>query len=262
MNILDKIIERKRSEIKELHKKHSLSDFSDSAYFSKSCLSLFEKIKDEKNISIIAEVKKASPSKGIIREDFNHLDIAKVYLESGASAISVLTDEQFFQGSIQFLKDIAEIKTIPILRKDFIIDIFQIYEAKANGADAILLISEVLKKEEIEELTLSAKELGLEVLLEVHSEAQLEKINFGINHLIGINNRNLSNFVTDLKATLELSNCIPEDAVIVSESGINNKESIEKLKPTRVKAVLVGEYFMRMPHIHTAFEQFRQWCIK
>lgn len=262
MNILDKIIESKRQEVKAIKAGYSKSSFSDSPLFSTPCLSLMGKIRNEHDITLIAEVKKASPSRGIIREDFNHLEIARTYSESGASAISVLTDIQFFKGSILFLKDIALCKTLPILRKDFIIDEIQIYEARANGADAILLISEVLDKREISELTIAANELGMEVLLELHSSAQLDKIDFTLNPLIGINNRDLSSFTTDIKTTTDLSVLLPEDVLIVSESGIINSDSINILKQTRADAVLVGEHFMRMTDIGCGVKEFRQWCIR
>lgn len=260
MNILDKIIERKKEEVKGLKSRYSLRDLQDSHCFERSVLSLKGKIESEKKLSIIAEVKKASPSKGLIRKDFNHLEIAKAYMGSGASAISVLTDKEFFQGSIDFLRDIAELRTVPVLRKDFIIDIIQVYEAKANGADAMLLIAEALSKSQITELTHAATEAGLEVLLEVHSERQLEKIDFSVNRLIGINNRNLENFVTELKTTSDVSRELPSDVVIVSESGIQSRESVEVIKKTRAGAILVGEHLMRRSDIASALKELNEWC--
>ncbi|MGE5354319.1 MAG: indole-3-glycerol phosphate synthase TrpC [Acidobacteriota bacterium] len=262
MSILEKIIDRKKEEVKELRKRYCLSDFQDSPFFDRAALSLRGKIEAEQSLSIIAEVKKASPSKGLIRKDFNHLEIAKAYMSNGASAVSVLTDKDFFQGNIEFLRDIAEERTIPVLRKDFIIDIFQVYEAKANGADAMLLIAEALSKSEIAELTHAATEAGLEVLLEVHSERQLEKIDFSVNRLIGINNRNLENFVTDLRTTLEVSRALPGDVVVVSESGIQSRESVEEIKKTRAGAILVGEHLMRKSDVAMAIKELKEWCIR
>ncbi|MCU7526179.1 MAG: indole-3-glycerol phosphate synthase TrpC [Ignavibacteria bacterium] len=262
MSILDKIIEAKKEEVKCLRSRYSLRDFQETPYFERSVLSLKGKIESEQNLSIIAEVKKASPSKGLIRKDFNHLEIAHTYMENGASAISVLTDKEFFQGSIDFLRDIAEIRTIPVLRKDFIIDIFQVYEAKAKGADAMLLIAEALSKSQISELTHAATEAGLEVLLEVHSERQLEKIDFSVNRLIGINNRNLENFVTELKTTSDVARALPSDVVIVSESGIQSRESVEVIKNTRAGAILVGEHLMRKSDVALALKELREWCKK
>jgi len=144
MPILDEIIEVKKEEVKKLRSEFSLSRFKDSEFYEKTCMSFYDAISKNHAISIIAEIKKASPSKGIIKEDFNHLKIAKDYSNAGADAISVLTDQKFFQGHINFLKEIAKLKTVPLLRKDFIIDDYQVFEAKANGADIILLIAEAL----------------------------------------------------------------------------------------------------------------------
>lgn len=262
MSILGKIIDEKKEEVKALRKSYSLSDFKDFPFFGRKALSLKEKIENESNLSIIAEVKKASPSKGLIRADFNHMEIAKTYTENGTSAISVLTDEKFFLGKADFLKDIAAIRKVPVLRKDFIIDIFQVNEAKALGADAVLLIAEALSKSEIRELTLAANEAGLEVLLEVHSKEQLDKIDFSLNRLIGINNRNLADFVTDLKTTLEISEILPEGTVIVSESGISSRESVEVIKQTRARAILIGEHLMRKEDLGAALTELRNWCLR
>ncbi|HEX2868201.1 MAG TPA: indole-3-glycerol phosphate synthase TrpC [Ignavibacteriales bacterium] len=262
MSILEKIIDKKKEEVKALRKNYSLGDFKDFPFFCRETLSLKKKLESESNLSVIAEVKKASPSKGLIRAGFNHMEIANSYMEYGASAISVLTDEKFFQGKIGFLKDIAEVRTIPVLRKDFMIDVFQIYEAKACGADAMLLIAEALSKSEISELTLAAKDLGLEVLLEVHSKEQLDKVDFSLNSLIGINNRNLSDFVTDLKTTQEISEILPQGVVVVSESGISSRESVDLVKQTRAHAILVGEHLMRKADVGAALSELRKWCIR
>jgi len=260
LNILDKIIETKKIEVKALRKKYSRSDFEKSPNFQKISFSIINGINSDKNISIIAEIKKASPSKGILRKDFNHLEIARSYFENEVNGISVLTDKKYFQGKIKYLKDIAEIKSRPLLRKDFIIDEFQILEAKANGADVILLIAEALTKNQIRNLTLYAKQVGLEVLLELHSEKQLDKIDFGLNNLIGINNRNLENFNTTVETTETLSTLIPDKITLVSESGINTNDDIQRLKNAGVDAVLVGEFFMKTSNIDENIKELKGWC--
>jgi indole-3-glycerol phosphate synthase len=260
-NILNNIVEVKKEEITKLHKGYSYSRFADSEHFEKSRLSLFEALKKGNQISIIAEIKKASPSKGIIREDFNHLKIAETYIENKVEAISILTDKHFFKGSIKYLKDAAKIKAIPLLRKDFILDEFQVLEAKSNGADAILLISEILSAAQIQELTHAAFEADLEVLLELHSVSQIEKIDFDLNKIIGINNRDLSNFNVSINSTLEIKKIIPEENLIVSESGINGKEEIDLLKEEKVDAVLIGEHFMREENISDAVKKMKELCI-
>jgi len=260
LNILNKIVEVKKEEVKILHRDFSHSRFSDSKFFGEGTLSFVGSISKNKNLGIIAEIKKASPSKGVIRENFDHISIAEIYFSNKTDAVSVLTDQQFFQGSIRFLKEIAQIKKAPLLRKDFIIDEYQVFEAKSNGADAVLLIAEILSESQIKELSKCAHDLGLDVLLEIHSEPQLPKIDFDLNKLIGINNRNLNDFSVDIRTTSKLSKLLPENVVVVSESGISNQESIEILKETRVQAVLVGEHFMRSNDIGAVVKRMKKWC--
>jgi len=261
MTILDKILEIKKEEVAILHQKYSRRSFSESELFHKERIDFASALKNGNRISVIAEIKKASPSKGILKEDFNHLSIAEIYMSGKVDAISVLTDQQFFKGNISFLKDIAKIKTVPLLRKDFIIDEFQILEAKANGADAILLIAEALSKNQIDELTSTAVENDLDVLLEIHSESQLSKINFSKNKIIGINNRDLSTFQVDMNTTINLSNQIPDECLIVSESGINSQTDVDILK-NYADAFLVGEHFMKSENITIALNEFLEWCKK
>ncbi len=261
INIIAKIVEVKKDEVKLLRRDFTLSRFSDYEYFEKACLNFEEALSNSDAISIIAEVKKASPSKGIIREDFNHLSIADIYMNNGASAISVLTDKQFFKGDIKYLNDIAMYKSMPLLRKDFIIDEYQVFEAKANGADAILLISEILSSNQINELSIAAFELGMKVLLELHSEEHLAKIDFSFSKIIGINNRDLTNFTTDLNTTKLISEQINDDVIIVSESGINNKANLDFLKSIKTNAVLVGEHFMRANDIGNSLKEMKEFCI-
>ncbi len=259
-NVLSKILEIKKEEVTELKKNFSRESFCNSELFGNKRLSLSSALSKTEKINVIAEIKKASPSKGILKEDFDHLEIAQTYFENGADAVSVLTDQQFFQGNISFLNEIAKRKTVPILRKDFIVDEFQILEAKANGADAILLIAEALSKQQISELTNSAFENDLEVLLEIHSERQLDKIDFQLNKIIGINNRNLETFEVDLGTTKNLMKYFPPEIIVVAESGINTKEEVEEMKHANVHALLVGEHFMKSDDIGKSLREFNEWC--
>jgi len=261
MRFLDEIIDVKKEEVKKLRSEFSLSRFKDSEFFEKNCLDFNETLSKDGVISIIAEIKKASPSKGIIKEDFNHLKIAEVYANAGADAISVLTDQKFFMGHINFLNEIAQIKSVPLLRKDFIIDEYQVFEAKSNGADVILLIAEALSPQQIRELTHCAKENGMETLLEFHSENQLDKIDTSINKIVGINNRDLKTFKVDIKTTECLSKKIPGEITLVSESGISTLDDINFLKKTRTNAILVGEHLMRSSSITDSLKQLKEWCI-
>ncbi len=261
MSFLEKILEVKSHEVKKLKQKFNLSDFSDFEFFTSPSLDFANKINLENQIALIAEIKKASPSKGIINSHFDHLKIAKIYMKNNVAAISVLTDEKFFHGNIDYLHDIAKIKTVPLLRKDFLIDTHQIFEAKAFGADTILLISEALSKNQTTELTHAATELGLSVLLELHSSDQINKIDFTRNNIIGINNRNLNTFEVDINFTLNLKNLMPSDILIVSESGLSKKEKITKIKTRNVNAVLVGEHFMRAENIDDSINEFKSWCL-
>lgn len=260
MTILDEIISIKREEVKYLKRNFTLSRFKDSEFFEKGKLSLYNSLNKKDRISIIAEIKKASPSKGIIRDDFNHLQIADIYMNCEVDAISILTDKKFFMGNIFYLNNIAKIKTVPLLRKDFIIDEYQIFEAKSNGADAILLIAEVLSKNQIAELTYAASEIDLDVLLELHSVEEIEKINFFLNKIIGVNNRDLKTFKVDLETTKNIGKLIPQENLLVSESGISTKESLDFVKTTKTKSVLVGEHFMKSSNIENELKIFKEMC--
>lgn len=260
IDILSQIVEVKKDEVKILKRDFTISRFSDFEYFSNECLDFEKALAKPDTISIIAEIKKASPSKGIIRKDFNHLKIADIYMNNGADAISVLTDKQFFMGNISYLNDIAKYKSVPLLRKEFIIDEYQVYEAKANGADAILLISEILSANQIKELSKAAYELGMKVLLELHTEDQLSKIDVSLNKTIGINNRDLTNFKTDIRTTELISNKLPDDVIFVSESGISTKSNIDFLKSISTNAILVGEHFMKSKNIDNSVKQMKEYC--
>lgn len=260
MTILEEINEVKKEEVKKLKSKYTISRFKDSSFFNSPKISFFNALNKENKISIIAEIKKASPSKGIIREDFNHSDIAKIYMENEVEAISILTDVNFFKGNINYLREIAEYKTVPLLRKDFIIDEYQIYEAKANGADVVLLIAESLSKNQINELTNAAAENDMEVLLELHSIDELKKINFGHNKIIGINNRDLKNFKVDLETTNIIGDLIPDENFLVAESGIKTENNIKFIKSTKARAILVGEHLMASPNIDNSIKELKKWC--
>ena len=211
---------------------------------AKGFISSIRERNDKGLISVIAEIKKASPSKGIIREDFSPKEIAKQYESNGATCLSILTDEEFFQGSLDYLKSIRDEVNIPLLRKDFIVDEYQIYQSKLYGADCILLIVSALSDSQLLEYKNIAEELGLDILVEIHNQEELERIMPMEFPLIGINNRNLSTFEVDLEVTKKLSSLI-KDKLVVTESGIQTKEDIDKIISYEVLNFLVGESFMR-----------------
>lgn len=209
--------------------------------------------KHSRGMGLIAEVKKASPSKGLIRPDFDPVHIAKAYEEAGTDCISVLTDEQYFQGQVAYLTDISNEVSVPLLRKDFIISELQIAEARLIGADAILLIASILTQEQMGAYHQYAKDLGLDVLVEVHDEHELKKVlDLNVATLIGINNRNLKSFETDLNTTALLSKQVPASITLISESGIRTKADVDFLKTTGAKGILVGEQFMRNENVGEA----------
>jgi len=203
-------------------------------------------------IQLIAEVKKASPSKGVIRPNFNPVEIAQIYANNGASAISVLTEAKYFQGSLDHLRAIKNAlgnKKLPLLRKDFLRDPYQIYESRAYGADSLLFIVAILKPDKLEELLFLSHQLSMSCVVEVHNEAELEIALKSGAKIIGINNRNLSTFSVDLATTERLRPLIPRDRIVVSESGISGRSDMEKLRQWGVDAVLVGESLISAPNI-------------
>ena len=260
MNILNEILATKKDEVNSLKQKYSISSFESMEFFNNDNLGFIKNLNTNNHISIIAEIKKASPSKGLIRKNFNHLHIAEAYMRHNVNAISVLTDEKYFAGNIEYLKQIASIKNLPLLRKDFIIDEFQIFESKAFGADLILLIAEALTKTQIKDFTQIASEIGLEVLLEIHSEDEISKIDFEINTLIGINNRDLKTFKVNLDTTINLKKLLPADVLVISESGINNRKAIQLLKSNKVNGILIGEHLMRSDNLDYELKQLKEWC--
>ncbi|MDN3513989.1 MAG: indole-3-glycerol phosphate synthase TrpC [Candidatus Brocadia sp.] len=255
MTILDDIYKHKLSEIAENKKRipieilmKGIQKRQGTGYFSRA-------LKSNANIRIIAEIKKASPSMGIIREDFNPTEIAHIYEAGGAAAISVLTDERFFQGSLSYLTEVKKAVDLPILRKDFIIDPYQVYEARAAGADAILLIAALLSKEEIQRFLNLAKELDMDCLVEVHTETELQKVLQTNAGIIGINNRDLTSFKVDLETTFRLRPMIPDGKIVVSESGIKSRAEIEKLFKKGINAILIGEILMKSADILTKLHE-------
>jgi indole-3-glycerol phosphate synthase len=207
---------------------------------------------------IIAEVKKASPSRGVIREDFDPITIAQEYQNSGADAISVLTEPHFFKGSLEYLTQIRRYVSTPLLRKDFIIDEYQVLEAYVYGADFILLIAKILSKKELSSLIAFAQKLGMEALVEIHDKADLLKAIGAGSNIIGINHRNLDNFEMDMSLSEKLLPFIPKDKIIVAESGLKDKETIKNLSQIGVDAFLIGEYFMRQSSIGGALKELKE----
>ncbi|KRL01826.1 indole-3-glycerol phosphate synthase TrpC [Liquorilactobacillus capillatus] len=205
---------------------------------------LFEKDLATANLSIIAEVKKASPSKGVIVKKFPYLQIAHDYTEAGVAAISVLTEQNYFQGNLKYLRDIAAATTVPVLRKDFIIDPYMIYEAKINGASIILLIVAILTDQQLKDFFHLANDLGMSAIVEVHSELEVQRALAAGVRIIGINNRNLKDFSVSITTTIQLRKIIPTNILLISESGIRSSNDVAKLKKAGLNGILVGEYLM------------------
>ncbi|RLZ08333.1 indole-3-glycerol phosphate synthase TrpC [Faecalibacter macacae] len=254
-NILDQIVDQKRIEIKQKQQQTSIEDFKQSSFFTQKVRSAKASILDPNKTGIIAEFKRKSPSKGFINQHANIKDVVSGYEQFGASVVSVLTDEDFFGGSFDDLNEAKQILNIPILRKDFIVDEYQVYETKAIGADLMLLIAECLTKDEVFNLAKLAKEIGLEILLEIHSEDQLEKVNEFID-LIGINNRNLKTFEVDTEKSKQILKKLPEDLIKVAESGISDPEVVKDLKAAGFQSFLIGENFMKNENPGNAFQEF------
>jgi len=256
MNILEKIIQHKRIEVAEAKKGISIDELKEKSLFNRTCYSLRESVVDLNKNGIIAEYKRASPSKGTINAHSDVREIAKAYEQNHVSAISVLTDSEFFKGNLNDLIAIRETVQIPVLRKEFIVDPFQITEAKAYGADIILLIAACLSSDEIKEFSSYAKKIGLNVLLEVHNEEELKDNKFDTIDAIGVNNRNLIDFSVSLQHSLDLVNLIPVQYIKVSESGINDPETIKLLKNEGFQAFLIGENFMKTKDPAQAIQEF------
>jgi indole-3-glycerol phosphate synthase len=248
MDILQKILARKVEEIQEAAQKLPLRQLSAQVASAPPVRDFVAALKsrvEKQQNAVIAEIKKASPSKGLLRADFDPLWLAARYEAAGAAALSILTDRDFFQGAPEYLQNVRQHSGLPILRKDFLLDAYQVYEARVWGADAILLIVAALGDAQLRELSLLAADLGMATLFEVHNLEELQRIIPLEPELVGINNRNLRTFHTDLATTLDLLTALPPAALVISESGISSQQDMEKLNEKGVFAFLIGEQLMR-----------------
>lgn len=252
--MLDKIIEHKKEEIAKNKRMLSPDQLRQEPFFSRPVISLRQFLLDETKTGIIAEFKRRSPSKGMINNRADVVEVTKAYTENGASCLSVLTDAHFFGGTADDLRK-ARINEIPILRKDFIIDEYQVVESKAMGADVILLIAACLTPENVQELTFFARSLGLDVLLEIHHEEELKHIGDQVD-FVGINNRDLKTFTVDINRSIELSKQIPADKIRIAESGIDSIQTIGTFRNAGFRGFLMGEKFMKQPDPAIAFADF------
>ena len=249
-DILNKIVSVKREELAQALERRSLAAVradAESRVLTRDFEAALRGSIARGRSAVIAEVKKASPSKGVLRADFEPADIAQSYAEHGASCLSVLTDRQFFQGSVDYLKQARASCQLPVLRKDFLIDPYQVYESRAMGADAILLIAACLDDAQMRDMEAIARGLFMSVLVEVHDAAELERALALKTGLIGVNNRNLRTFEVSLDTTLSLMNRVPADRLLITESGILAREDVQRMTSAGVHAFLVGEAFMRAP---------------
>ena len=245
MSILQKIVENTRDNLKVKKTNLSLEEIKSSLAELSLPKSNFKTSISNKNEAIIAEIKKASPSAGVIAEDFNPVSKAKDYEAVGASALSILTEEDFFLGSNEYLKAVKKITSLPILRKDFIIDEYQIYESKLIGADCILLIATILSDEQINEFVEAANKLELDYLIEVHDENELVRVEHFEDAMIGVNNRNLKTFEVDLENSVQLRSLFKKKNIFIAESGIKSRADLNYLKKNNINVFLIGESLMR-----------------
>jgi indole-3-glycerol phosphate synthase len=249
-DILQKIVEVKHQEVALASRRKPLAEVradAESRVLTRDFLGAMRSAIAGGRPAVIAEIKKASPSKGVIREDFIPADIAQSYAEYGAACLSVLTDRQFFQGSVDYLKQARASCPLPVLRKDFLVDPYQVYESRAMGADAILLIVACLDDAQMKDMEAIARALDMAVLVEVHDAAEMERALRLKTPLVGVNNRNLKTFEVSLQTTLSLMEAVPADRLLVAESGIHTREDVLRLGAAGVNAYLVGEAFMRAP---------------
>ena len=259
--ILDKLADSARNRVERLKIEKPLEQVKAEALACDTATGFpFEKALAAAGISFICEVKKASPSKGVIAQDFPYLDIAKEYEKSGASAISVLTEPEYFLGSDEYLKEIAEAVAIPVLRKDFTVDAYQIYEAKVLGASAVLLICAILDDEQLTEYLQIAHRLGLSALVEAHDEEEVRRAVKAGARIIGVNNRDLRTFTVDIKNSVNLGDQIPEGTIYVSESGITTAEDVGVLYRNGTNAVLIGVTLMRSPDKKAMLQELQREC--
>ena len=245
MGILQKIVANTRASLAHKKVELPLEKIQSSLENLKLPRGKFKDHISSKDEAIIAEIKKASPSAGVIKEDFDPTKIAMEYESFGASALSILTEEDFFMGSVEYLKEVKKITSLPILRKDFMIDEYQIYESKLIGADCILLIASILTDQEIEDFINIAKKLELDYLIEVHDENELKRVEHIEDALIGVNNRNLETFEVDLNNSVRLRNTFKQKNIFIAESGIKSREDMNYLKMNNIKVFLIGESLMR-----------------
>jgi len=245
MSILQKIVANTRANLAHKKVELPLEKIQSSLENLKLPRGKFKDHISSKDEAIIAEIKKASPSAGVIKEDFDPTKIAMEYESFGASALSILTEEDFFMGSVEYLKEVKKITSLPILRKDFMIDEYQIYESKLIGADCILLIASILTDQEIEDFISTAKKLELDYLIEVHDENELKRVEHFEDALIGVNNRNLETFEVDLNNSVRLRNTFKQKNIFIAESGIKSREDMNYLKMNNIKVFLIGESLMR-----------------
>jgi indole-3-glycerol phosphate synthase len=261
--ILDKIIADKQAEIRSRQSETSLDNLKQQIRSLPKCRNFYKAVTkpNRRGVNIIAEVKKASPSAGLIREDFDPVKIAQTYEKCGADAVSVLTDEKYFQGRIEYISQIHRKVDLPVLRKDFIIDIWQVYESRAAGADAILLIAEALRPGELIDLMIAAAELTLTVLLEIHHADTLLSVRSLIGFpkkgysVLGINNRDLTTMQVDLNTTSRLAGLLDRKDELVAESGVKTRADVEKLISAGVRAILVGQTLCEHPDIEEKFNE-------
>ena len=254
MNILDNIIAHKKTEVAQAKSLKTVSELEQMPFFSKPVLSLKQFLLNDTKTGIIAEYKRQSPSKGIINNIATVEEVTAAYAKHGASGISVLTDTNFFGGSLNDLLA-ATINEVPLLRKDFMIDEYQFIEAKAHGAEVVLLIAACLSPKEVQHFAAFAKNLGLEVLLEIHNQQELEHICDAVD-LVGVNNRNLKDFIVNIDASIELIKQIPTEKVAIAESGISSTDTIITLRQAGFRGFLIGENFMKQPKPTIAFADF------
>ena len=245
MNILDEIVAKTKSKLEEKKQGLSLEELSSKIDFENLKETNFKKSLQNKAEAIIAEIKKASPSAGIISENFDPVLKSKEYESFGASALSILTEEDYFLGNIQYLKDVKATTSLPILRKDFIVDEYQIYESKLIGADCILLIASILNDDELKNFSEIAERLKLDYIIEVHDEEELQRVQHFSNAIIGVNNRNLKTFDVDINNSVELKKIFEGENVFIAESGIKSKKDIEYLQQHNINVFLIGESLMK-----------------
>ena len=258
MSVLTKIVEMKEQRLASARAAVSLSDLKSMVRDAAPTRSFREAVtRNERGVRFITEVKKASPSKGLLRKDFDHLRLASVYASGGADAISVITEEDFFQGSLRFLDDIRRSVPQPVLRKDFVIDAYQLYEARAYGADAVLLIAAILDRHQASDLLMLAGELGMGVLFEVHDRMELDMVLETGAPIIGINNRNLKTLDIDLSTTHLLKKDIPHDRLVVSESGIRTRQDVQTMEAWGVDALLIGTCLVEAADISAKLRELR-----